>query len=718
MEEFQIQSTKHQDSLLEALVLYTKLYHKPFSAEALLAGLPIESSADSGLLFSTKNSKSLFSRAAGQAGLKTTLIKKSLPEMLNLHLPVILLLSEGNTCILESFNDDKSQAKIIHPSDDGIGEWVDTGALESEYLGFAFLLKKSEPISREAKSLGISLGHWFWSTLGLSKAFYRDAFLISILVNLFVLATPLFVMNVYDRVVPNNAMETLAMLAVGIVIIFIFDAILKFMRTYFLEIAAKKSDVIMSSIIFEKVMDLNMSHLPQSVGSFASNIKDFDAIRGFFASATMVVLIDFPFMILFFAVIFYVGGLLALVPITTIALVLIYALIIKNPLHKSIEATHEAAARKNGILIQALNNIETIKTQGMTGSTQWDWEEATGEIAQKGLRSKLISSSIPTVTNLLIQLNTVGIICFGVFMIYKFELTMGALIAVMMLSSRAIAPMGQFAALLTNYEDTKASYEMINEIIKKPQERPKGVEFVKRPSLKGNIEFRNVTFAYPDTDFAVIKDVSFTIKEGEKVAIIGKIGSGKSTILKLLLKLYTPTSGSILIDGIDIGQIDPADLRKSIGYQPQDIHLFKGTIKSNIVGSQAYVDDAWMLECSKKSTVDEFVSLHPLGYDMPIGERGAGLSGGQRQSVGLARALMSGADILLFDEPTNGMDQTTESQVLKNLNPVIEPKTLLLITQKMNMLALTHRVIIMHNGKVIKDGKKEDVMKGLGRRDG
>jgi ATP-binding cassette subfamily C protein LapB len=303
-------------------------------------------------------------------------------------------------------------------------------------------------------------------------------------------------------------------------------------------------------------------------------------------------------------------------------------------------------------------------------------------------------------------------------MIYKFELTMGALIAVMMLSSRAIAPMGQFAALLTNYEDTKASYEMINEIIKKPQERPKGVEFVKRPSLKGNIEFRNVTFAYPDTDFAVIKDVSFTIKEGEKVAIIGKIGSGKSTILKLLLKLYTPTSGSILIDGIDIGQIDPADLRKSIGYQPQDIHLFKGTIKSNIVGSQAYVDDAWMLECSKKSTVDEFVSLHPLGYDMPIGERGAGLSGGQRQSVGLARALMSGADILLFDEPTNGMDQTTESQVLKNLNPVIEPKTLLLITQKMNMLALTHRVIIMHNGKVIKDGKKEDVMKGLGRRDG
>ena len=718
MKETSVHTIKHQDALLQALVLYTKLYHKPFSAEALVAGLPIDPTVDSGFLFSADSSKSLFSRAAAQAGLRTTLIKKALPQILSLHLPAILLLNGGNACILEAFNEDKSQAKIIHPSEEGVGEWVGIGELDKEYLGFAFLLKKSQPTTRPHKGLGVSVGHWFWDTLKLSRAFYRDAFLVSILINLFVLATPLFVMNVYDRVVPNNAMETLAMFAIGIVLIFIFDGVLKFMRTYFLEIAAKKSDVIMSSIIFEKVMDLNMAHLPQSVGSFANNIKDFDAIRAFFASATMVVIIDFPFMLLFFATIFYVGGLLALVPIVTIVLVLLYALAIKNPLHRSIEESHEAAARKNGILIQALNNIETIKTQGMSGATQWEWEEATGEIAQKGLKSKLISASIPTVTNFLIHLNTVGIICFGVFMIYKFELTMGALIAVMMLSSRAIAPMGQFAALLTNYEDTKASYEMINEIIKKPQERPKGVEFLKRPSLKGNIEFKNVTFAYPETEFAVLKDVSFTVKAGEKVAIIGKIGSGKSTILKLLLKLYAPTSGSILIDGIDIAQIDPADLRKSIGYQPQDVHLFKGTIKSNIVGAQAFVDDGWMLECAKKSTVHDFVSRHPMGYDMPIGERGAGLSGGQRQSVGLARALINGADILLFDEPTNGMDHNTESQILHNLSHVISAKTLLLVTQKMNMLELADRIIVMHHGKVARDGKKANVLRDLGGTNG
>ena len=712
---------KKRDTLLESLVLYTRLFHKPFSSESLLSGLPISSNLTNQILFSKTNSKSLFSRAALRAGLKTTIIEKPIRNILSLQLPVILILSNENSCILESFNEDKTKAKIIFAADEPLEEWIEIDKLEDEYLGFAFMLKKVYEYEHEngKKTLDLSnQKHWFWSTLGFSRKIYFDCILASILINLFVLATPLFTMNVYDRVIPNNAQETLLVFTIGIVVVFLLDASLKFLRTYFLEMAGKKSDIIMSSIIFEKILDLQMHAHPKSVGSFANNIKSFDSIRGFLTNATLSILIDFPFAILFLAVIFYLSGVLVLVPISIIFIIVIYALMIKKPLQISIESTYEASAKKNGILIEALQNIETIKAQGLAGNIQFNWEESTGEIANKSLKSKLISSSIPTITSLLVGLNTVLIIVFGVFLIQKFELTMGGLIATMILSGRAIAPMGQIVGLITNFEDAKTSFKMLDDIVNKPLERPIAREFVKRPSLKGNIEFRNVSFKYPESEAYALKDVSFTIKEGEKVAFIGRIGSGKSTIAKLILKLYEPQEGSILIDGIDISQIDPADLRKKISYVPQDIHLFRNTIKNNILGSYKFVDDEWMIKCSKISGTDEFVKLHPVGYDMPIGERGAGLSGGQRQSVGIARALINDSKIYLFDEPTNAMDQTSESNVLNNLKENLEEKTLLLVTQKMNMLDLVTRVIVMNQGEKVLDGDKLEIIKKLGANNG
>ncbi|MCT7550192.1 type I secretion system permease/ATPase [Aliarcobacter butzleri] len=709
---------RKNDSLLECLVLYTRLFHKPFSSESLLQGLPLGSNLSDQMLFSKNSSKSMFSRAAARAGLKTTIIEKPIKNILSLQLPVILFLSNENSCILDSFNEDKTKAKIIFPGvDDPLEDWVDIEKLEAEYLGYAFMLKKAYEYEHEngKKTLDINnQKHWFWSTLGFSKSIYLDCILASILINLFVLATPLFTMNVYDRVIPNNAQETLVVFTVGIVIVFLLDGILKFLRTYFLEIAAKKSDIIMSSIIFEKVLDLQLSSHPKSVGSFANNLKSFDSIRGFLTNSTLSVLVDFPFAILFLIVIFYLSGVLVFIPIFIIFLIVIYAKMIKDPLKASIESTYEASAKKNGILIEALQNIETIKAQGMQGNIQYNWEESTGEIANKSLKSKVISASIPTVTGILVGLNTVLIICFGVYQIQEFHLTMGGLIATMILSGRAIAPMGQIVSLITNYEDTKQSFKMLDDIVNRPIERPLAKEFVKRPALRGNIEFRNVSFKYPDSDLYALKNVSFSIKEGEKVAFIGRIGSGKSTIAKLLLKLYEPESGSILIDGIDISQIDPADLRQKMSYVPQDVHLFRDTIKKNILGIHKFVDDEWMLKCSKISGTDEFVKLHPIGYDMPIGERGQGLSGGQRQSVAIARALINNADIWLFDEPTNAMDQTSEMNVLKNLKENLEEKTLLIVTQKMNMLDLVSRVIVMNYGEKVLDGKKEDVVKKLG----
>ena len=705
-----------EDSLLDSLVLYTKLFHKPFSAEALLSGLPIHNGEGNSKLFSIgSKSKSLFSRVATRAGLKSTLIKRPIGAMLELHLPMILLLSNDNTCILEQFSKDRKEVKIIYPEGDGSQEWVSVESLENEYLGYGYLLKKRfEYDSKKSNLLNVESKHWFWSTLNLSRSIYKDVLIASLLINIFVLATPLFTMNVYDRVIPNNAQETLMIFTIGIVFVYLLDFFLKLTRNYLLELAGKKSDIIMSSIVFEKVLNLKMANHPQSVGSFANNLKDFESVRSFFTTATMTAIIDLPFAIIFLAVIYYIGGNLVFVPMSTMLIILIYALLVRKPLRQSIESSHEASAKKNGILIETLQNIETVKSMGMSGKQQWEFEESTGEIAEKNLKSRLLSSSIPNVTNLLIQLNTVFVVVFGVYLIQEFELTMGGLIAVVILTSRTVAPMGQAAGLITNYSDARSAYDTLNGIISGDMERPEGKEFVERPNFNGKIEFKDVTFHYPNSEMPALDNVSFVIKAGEKVAIIGRIGSGKSTIAKLILKLYEPTSGTILIDDIDIAQVDPADLRRNIGYVPQDIQLFRGTIKENIISSDLHPDIGDVIYASQISGVDDFVRNHPRGYEMPIGERGAGLSGGQKQSVGLARALMQKSSILLMDEPTNAMDNTTENGIIKRLTIEFKTETFILVTQKLGLLKLVDRVIVMHHSKILIDGTKEEVTKKLG----
>lgn len=702
------------DSLLDSLVLFTKLYHKPFSAEALTAGLPIEVGKDSPELFSIDNAKGIFSRAAAQAGLKSSLIKKPLNQISPLQLPMIILLSNQGACILDKFSKDRQQVKIIMPAEEAIEEWVDLTTLEDEYIGFSFMVKKAFEYSDEnSRTLHLNQKHWFWSTIKLSTGIYKDVLYASLLINIFVLASPLFTMNVYDRVVPNNAIETLWAFAIGVIAIYMIDAFLKFTRTYLLERAAKKSDIIMSSIIFEKVLDLKLENHPASVGSFSSNLKDFDSIRSFLTNATMAAVIDLPFAVIFLVVIWYIGGNIVLIPIITMFLIIAYALFIKKPLKESIESTHEASAKKNSILIETLNNIETLKTLGSASQAQWKWEESIGEIASKSLKSRLLSASIPTVTQLFIQLNTVMLLVYGVYLIQEFELSMGGLIAVVILTSRTLAPMGQAAALMTNYEDTKTSYETLNDIISQPSERPNGKKFVERPDFSGHIEFVDVTFSYPGTEVPALINISFSINAGEHVAIIGRIGSGKSTIQKLILGLYEPDSGQILIDGIDIKQIDPADLRKHLGYVSQDIALFRGTVKDNIIYRATHASDTDMLRAAMISGTSEFIKKHPKGYEMPIGERGQGLSGGQRQSIGIARAFLLKTPIMLMDEPSNAMDQVTESKLLDNLDKSLNNTTSIVVTQKMTLLRIVDRVIVMSEGKILIDAPKEEALKQL-----
>ncbi|SFV75491.1 ABC transporter, transmembrane region:ABC transporter:Peptidase C39, bacteriocin processing [hydrothermal vent metagenome] len=711
---------EYKDPILECLVILTKFYNRPFSAEALVAGLPIKKGQKTPKLFSFNQSeaKSNFFRASKRAGFHSKLVHYTLEDISPLLLPVILILKGDEkgekACILTEISPDKKYAKIILPEMGDIENWVKIEDLKKEYLNFAFLVKPDFSYQeRNKRILKHEKQHWFWGTLKYSISTYFDVIIASFLINIFVIATPIFTRNIYDRVIPNNAIDTMWVFVSGIIVIYIFDITLKFLRSYFLESAAKKSDIIMSSLIFEKVMNLKLSFKPTSVGSFANHLKDFDSIRSFFTSSSISAIVDLPFSILFLIMIYIIGGSLVFIPILNGIIIILYSFIVEKPMRQSIESTYEASAVKNAILIETLSSLETIKALGISGQSQWKWEEASGEVAKKGFRSKLLSNSIATFTGFMVQINTIAVIVAGVYAIAEKSLTMGGLIAISMLASRVLAPLSQIASLIANFQQTKTAYYTLNEIMNLDVEREEGKKFVQRSSLQGKIEFKNVSFIYPNTDKKVLDNVSFVINSGESVGIIGANGSGKTTIEKLILGLYEPTEGSILIDNIDIKQIDPADLRRNISYVPQDVVLFQGTLKENIILKKPNANDEEIIKVAHLSGLTHFVNAHPMGFDMPIGERGDGLSGGQKQSISIARAFINNSPILLLDEPTSSMDSINERHFIEMIKQYKINKTMILISHKNNLLPLTNRLILLSQGSIILDDTRENVLKQL-----
>jgi len=705
----------HQyDPLLECVVIFAKRHNRPISIEALIAGMPVEPGKDGPELFSIGSSKGLFSRVAIRAGFASRLIQRDLNKLSRLLLPCILVLKNGNACILEEIDRVNRRAKVIFP-DVGEGEeWLGLERLSEEYLGYAFLLKKElQPTSTKAPAASQQSGHWFWGTLAKSKDIFASVLLSSILINLFILATPMFTMNVYDKVVPNDAIATLWVLALGIVIVYLFDTLLRFLRSYLLEIAGKKSDIIMSSLLFSQVLNLKMTQWPASIGSFASQLREFESIRNFFTATTIATLVDLPFAIIFLLVIYYLGGPMIAAPLIVIGLLLLYSFILTKPLKKSIEATYEATASKNAHLIETLHNIKTVKALGTANYSQWIWEESSGTIASRSMRARMLSSSITVVTNLLVQLNTVTLIVFGMYRIADLELSLGGLIAIVMLSSRAVGPMGQIAGLITSFEQTRTAFQSLEELMQRPVERPEGKPYVHRQVLTGSIQFRDLDFSYPESPKKALSGINIKINAGEHVGIIGKVGSGKTTLIKLIMSLYEGDSGSISIDDIDINQLDPVELRKNIGYLSQDIELLRGTIRENIAYKDLHVTDDQLLRAAKICGVDSFVKQLPLGFDTQVGESGGLLSGGQRQAIALGRAVLMDEPVLILDEPTNSFDNTTESIVKQNLYQYSRDRTLVLVTHKAPMLDLVERLIVMDQGRVIMDGPRDEVLKSL-----
>ncbi|KEA63191.1 ABC transporter, transmembrane region:ABC transporter:Peptidase C39, bacteriocin processing [Marinobacterium lacunae] len=655
----------------------------------------------------------LFVRAATRAGLAAKVAERRLDQLSELLLPVVLIMDDDTACILQEIDSDTGEAVIQQPESGGSYR-IPLSELEPQYSGYLIFVRAEYKAGGESsRVLDGRSGHWFWGTLKRSTRIYRDVLLASFLINLFVLANPLFVMNVYDRVVPNGAVETLWVLAVGVLIVYLFDFGLKMLRAYFIEVAAKKSDVLLSAQLFEKVMRIRYDRMPASVGAFSSNLREFDSIRNFLSSTTNTVLIDIPFMLIYIFVISLIGGPLVAVPAVAIPMIIIYSLIVRPKLRDAVERTFASTAQKNGTLVESLTAMETVKTQRAASPLQQRWEEAVGYISRWGLRSRMLSSSVVTFAGFVQQLASVLLVIGGVYLIMEQELSLGALIACVILTGRAIAPMAQVASLIIQYEQSAKALKTLDEIMSLPVEREEGKHFVHRPNLDGNVEFRNVSFNYPNVEYPALKQVSFKINAGERVAMIGRIGSGKTTIEKMLLGLYQPTDGAILLDGVDIKQIDPVDLRLNTGYVPQDVMLFAGTVRDNIIVGSPQASDAEMLQAARLAGVEQFVNLHPMGFDMQVGERGQALSGGQRQSIAIARALLHQPSLLIMDEPSNSMDNASEDQFKRQLNEVLEGRTLLMITHKMSLLTLVDRLIVVDQGQIVADGPKDTVLEAL-----
>lgn len=694
------------DPLLESLVILTKMSHHPFSADALKAGLP---------LVNNRLTPELFARAAKRAGFNTKIVKRPLEKISNVVLPIVVMLEGNEACVLEKIDFENNKVSVVHPvGGNEVPIDVSIDDLKSRYSGYSIFVTRDFAFdSRSPELMKTHKRHWFWGTLWQSKGIYKDVLITSFFINIFVIATPLYIRNVFDRVIPNNAMETLWVLSVGVCIIFFFEFILKTLRSHFIEVAGKKADIVLSAMIFEKVMSLKMEARPESVGAFADKLKGFESVRNFMTSATITTVIDLPFFILFLLVIYLFAGSMVIIPIVAVVLIVSYSFLIRIPMKKLVEKSYRSSVQKNATLVEGLSSVETIKTMGAEGSVQRKWEEANGFMANQGIKVRVLSQSIGNFSGTIQNMSTVAVFIYGVHLVSIHELSAGALIACMMLTRRAIAPMVNVANLVSQYQQTKTTLQELNRIMEMPVERPDGKKFIHRPSLSGKIDFKDVSFLYPGQQVPALKNVNLTIEPGEKVAFIGRIGSGKTTLEKLILGLYSPTEGQVRIDNLDMSQVDPADLRRNIGYVAQDVMLFHGTVRDNIAVKAPYVDDSEILRVAEVAGVTEFTNRHPSGFDMPVQERGEGLSGGQRQSISIARALLLSPPVIVMDEPSNAMDNNTEAELKTNLRKEIGDRTLILITHRASLLSLVDRLVVLDNGGVIADGPKEQVLEAL-----
>ncbi|QIR15770.1 type I secretion system permease/ATPase [Shewanella aestuarii] len=692
------------DPLLDSLVLLTEHFGSPCSSESLAAGLPL-----SGAVLSPD----LLPQAANRAGLSAKLSRKDLTQITPILLPCILLLKDKKACILREI-DIKQDRALIQLPETGGEETLTIEELESLYVGYLFLIKQQY---RGDKHVDVHIHdnsvHWLKQSIVDSAPIYRDALIASVLVNLFALVSPLFIMNVYDKVVPNLAFESLWVLAIGAGIAFIFDFVMRQLRSYLIDVAGKKVDIIVSSKLFAKAIGIPLSKRSPSVGGMARQLGEFESIRDFLASATITSLVDLPFALLFVIIIYIVAGDLAAIPVIAGLLIIAVTIYAQPKLKAAIEESNRFASLKHGHLIESLTAIESIKANGAEGIVQKSWQQMIGHTANWSLKTKKLTNFVSNFANFTVQISVIFVVIVGVYRLAENEISMGGIIAAVMLSSRAVSPMAQLAALITRGNHTVSSLRQLDQIMEQEDEFENKGHLVSVERLNGKIAADNISFSFPEAEKPILYPMSIRIEPGERIAIIGRNGSGKSTLAKLLLGLYKPTQGSLRYDGIDSGQIHPSDLRRNFGYLPQDVTLFHGSIRDNILFGSRQVSEHQLIRAVQLSGVSQFTNLESEGLNQQVGEGGLSLSRGQRQTVALARATLNDPPVLLMDEPTASLDARAEKQFIRSMAQVSMHRTLLLITHKMHLLNLVDRIIVLERGHIVADGPKAEVLEKL-----
>ena len=646
--------------------------------------------------------------ALTNVGYKSSFGKLKVKKLKPSHCPCIAFKKDGQAFVIEKVSK-KGNVKINHLSENLVDEEISLSNLGQLVNGY-FILAHKAPVVKKGKN------DWFWGSLSKSKLLYFQVIIAATLTNFLGLASSIFIMVVYDRVIPNEAIESLIALTIGVLIAMSFEFIIKTLRAQFVDRASKKADQRMSRLIFDKILNMRLDTNSKKSGALASVVREFDTLRDFFTSASLIAIVDLPFVFFFIYIISLIAGPLAFVPLIAVPLVILSGLIIQPFLARLAAGSMQTNMSKQSVLVETLTGLETVQATGCGQLMKQRFSEASNAQSDFSLKSRMFSQFAINSASSIQQLAQVGTIFFGVFLIQDEIITMGAMIAAVILGGRTLAPLSQLANAMSRANSARQAHRSLSELMRDDPTLSKasGVK-LSRPILEGTIEFKNVSYTFPGSKTPIIKDLSLKIPAGQKVAILGKMGSGKTTFARLLSGLIEPTEGAVMIDGVDIRQIDPSDMRRNVGVMLQETWLFSGTVKENLqIGYYEY-GDAHLLKIAKISGVDEFVSRSPSGYDLKLGEGGQGLSGGQLQSINLARAMLHNPNVLILDEPTSSMDTGTEKLVISRLKDWIEKRTMIMVTHRNSILELADRVLVIENGSVLMDTTPQRLKTQSGR---
>jgi ATP-binding cassette subfamily C protein LapB len=699
------------DGLFHCLAWIAKHHGDDRSVASWRQGVPVDA---------TSRTPQAMIRAAENAGYVATMVQRPVAELPDYVLPAVVLMLDGKACVLIKHHSDGTVDAAMPESADGLlPVRLPLDQIVQSANGFCIFIKPSVRHDERAGSPEKSTAsHWFWGTLWNYRSYYGNIALSALMINILVLASTFFTMNVYDRVVPTQAYPTLWSLAIGTGLAMLFEFATRQMRGHLVDVAGKKIDLVLGAMLFRQTLGVRLEARPASSGSFANQLREFESLREFTTSATVSAMTDLPFALLFLAVIVSIGGPLAWVPGLAIPVVVAVGIAIQWPLARYMRDNLREASLKHGLLIESLEGIETLKAVNGQSRMQKSWEDYSAIAATSSMKSRMLTSLALNFVSFIQQIETVILIVWGVYLIHAGAMSQGALIGVVMLARQVVSPLAQVVGLAVRFQQAKASLESLNKLMAQPTDHDLHQKYLHRPRFDGALRTEALQFTYPHQKLPALEALNLSIKQGERVAILGRIGSGKSTLLRLMSALYLPTQGSMYADGIDMRQIDPADIHHNIGLVTQDCKLFYGTLRDNIKIAAPHASLDRILAVCKTTGLDAVVARHPQGLDMMLGEGGAGLSGGQRQLVALARCLLADPPVLLMDEPTSAMDAQTESAFIAQLKKSAGSRTLIIATHRLSLLELVDRVIVLEQGKMIADGPKKQLLQALNSGNG